>query len=73
MRSMASATQQSVATNTYLVDLGIQFAGMYWFPSMLVWEFTPPPNGPYQMLLGRDILCRGILTISVDGHFSFSI
>jgi len=36
-------------------------------------EFTPPAAGPYQLLLGRDVICQGILTISLDGHFSFSI
>ena len=28
---------------------------------------------PYQMLLGRDILCRGTFTMSFDGHFTFSL
>jgi hypothetical protein len=73
MRPMGTATQQTVPTNTYLADLGIFFTGIWWFPSILLWEFTPPPNSPYQLLLGRDIICQGILAVGFDGHFSFSI
>ncbi len=73
MRTIGSATQHAVAANTYLVDLGIMFAGLFWFPAIQVLEFTPPSSGPYQLLLGRDILCQGILSVSLDGHFSFSI
>ncbi len=62
-----------VVANTYLVDLGIIFAGIFWFPAIQVLEFNPPSSGPYQLLLGRDILCQGILSVSLDGHFSFSI
>jgi hypothetical protein len=71
--SLGSATQQAVPTNTYLVDLGILFSSIFWFPGIQVLEFTPPPGGPYLLLLGRDILCQGVLTISLDGHFAFSI
>ncbi len=34
-------------------------------------EFNPQ-NKHYNALIGRDILSRGILTISFDGHFSFA-
>jgi len=73
MRPMGSATQQAIPTNTYTADLGILFSGIFWFPEIRLWEFTPPPDSPYQLLLGGDILYKGILTISLDGHFSFSI
>jgi predicted aspartyl protease len=29
--------------------------------------------GPVQVLLGLDILCRGVFTMSYDGHFTFSL
>ena len=34
-------------------------------------EFDPGEN-VYQGLIGRDILCQGVLTLSMDGHYSFS-
>lgn len=70
---MGSATHPAVPTNTYVVDLGIVFAGIFWLPGMLVFEFNLPTGSPYQLLLGRDILCQGILSLSFDGHFAFSI
>lgn len=70
---MGSATHQGVPTNVYLADIGLLFSGVFWFPSMFLFEFNPPANSPYQMLLGRDILCQGLLTISFEGHYSFSI
>jgi hypothetical protein len=73
MRPMGSATHHGVPTNTYVVDLGIVFSGIWWFPGIQVFEFAPRANAPYRILLGRDILCQGALTISPDGHFSFSI
>jgi hypothetical protein len=71
---MGSATQASVATNTYVVDLGVVFGPVnWWFPSMLVFEYLPAANAGHQVLLGRDILCQGAFTLHSDGHFSFSI
>ena len=74
---MGSATHQSVPTNTYLVDIGVPMqvgtaASIFWFGTIQVFEFSPPPNSPYQLLLGRDILCKGTLSFSFDGHFTFS-
>ena len=34
-------------------------------------EFEPGDN-PFQALIGRDILRRGVLNLSFDGHYSFS-
>ena len=34
-------------------------------------EFEPGDN-PFQALIGRDILSRGVLNLSFDGHYSFS-
>jgi hypothetical protein len=36
-------------------------------------EFAGDPSRSFQMLLGRDILCRGTFTMSFDGHFTFSL
>ena len=30
-------------------------------------------DGPYRLLLGRDVLCIGVLTLNFDGHFTFGI
>lgn len=37
-----------------------------------VCEFEPG-QGPFQVLVGRDVLCRGVLTMDFSGHFAFSI
>jgi hypothetical protein len=36
-------------------------------------ELAAPPNSPFQVLIGGDIICRGTLSVSFDGHFTFSI
>ena len=40
--------------------------------NLRVMEFTPG-NSPYDALIGMDILRRGLLTLSHDGHFSFAL
>jgi predicted aspartyl protease len=73
MRPVASATQ-AVPVNMYLVDLVITFGATgYLVASTQVLEFAPPDGSPYQMLVGRDIICRGALAMSFDGHFTFSL
>ena len=73
--TVTSATQ-TAPVNTYIVDLVLPFgpAGLA-KPSQLVIEFpsATAPGGPYQALLGRDIICDGNFTLSFDGHFTFSI
>ncbi len=72
-RPMASATH-AVPVNAYLVDLILPFgnAGLI-LNSTQVMEFNPVGGSPFQMLLGRDIICKGIFTLGYDGHFSFSL
>jgi len=72
-RPMTSANQTQ-PTNIYLVDLVLPIgsAGFY-LVGMQVFEFMPQPQSPYQILLGRDVICRGAFTMSFDGHYSFSI
>jgi len=73
MRAMVSATQ-AVPVNVYLVDLLLPFgaAGLL-VPGTQVLEFAPGGGSPFQMLVGRDIICQGSLTISFDGHFTFCL
>ena len=72
-RPMTSATQ-SVPVNVYLVDLVLPFgnAGLM-LNSVEIMEFNPLDGSPFQLLIGRDIICRGLFTMSFDGHFSFSL
>lgn len=73
MRQMASATQ-SVPVNMYLVDLILPFGTTgYMIASIQVMEFSPAGGTPFQILVGRDILCRGAFTMSFDGHFTLCL
>ena len=73
LRQMISATQVA-PVNVYLVDLAIPFGAATFFrQGTQVLEFTPPQGSPFQLLLGRDVICLGILTLSFDGHYSFSL
>lgn len=73
MRPMISATH-SVPVNVYLVDLLLPFGtANFLVQGAQVMEFAPAGGSPFQILLGRDIICRGILTLSFDGHFTFSL
>lgn len=73
MRPMVSATQ-TVPVPVYLVDLVLPFgtAGLI-LQATQVMQFSPAGGSPFQLLVGRDIICRGILTLSFDGHFTFSL
>lgn len=73
MRPMLSATH-SVPVNVYLVDLVLPFgAAGFLMAGAQVMEFATAGGSPFQILVGRDIICRGALTISFDGHFTFSV
>jgi hypothetical protein len=73
MRTMTPATH-SVPVNVYLVDVLLPFgnAGLL-VQGKQVMEFAPAGSSPFQILVGRDILCQGTFTLSFDGHFTFSI
>jgi hypothetical protein len=69
---MTSATH-SVPANVYLVDLMLPFGALgHVIPSTQVMEFVAG-NAPFQMLLGRDVICKGSLTLTFDGHFTFCL
>lgn len=73
MQSMLSATQ-AIPVHVYLVDLLLPFgsAGLIQ-PGIRVMEFFAGGASPFQILVGRDILCQGTFTISFDGHFTFAL
>ncbi len=71
-RPMASATQ-SVLVNEYIVDFVLPFGPSgFMIQGMQVMEFAQF-GGPFQLLIGRDIICQGVLTLSFDGHLTFSV
>jgi len=73
MRPMASA-HQTAPVYVYQVDLVILFGNQgFVLSNTQVLEFAAPPNSPFQVLVGRDVICRGILVLSFDGHFTFSL
>ncbi len=72
MRQMCSATHTAVPVNIYLVDIIVPFGKVgHALKAIQVMEFES--NSPYQMLIGRDIICKGILSMSFDGHFTFAL
>jgi len=70
---MVSATQ-TIPMDVYLADIVLPMgtAGLI-LPNMQIMEFNCDPNCAFQVLLGRDILAKGVFTFSFDGHFSFSV
>lgn len=59
--------------NQYLIDLMLQFGpNSISIKNHTVTVFTSHSSN-YEMLIGRDIICRGIFTMEFSGHFSFSI
>lgn len=73
LQPMTSATH-SVPVKVYLVDLLLPFGSTaFVVPSIQVMEFMQGAGGPFQMLLGRDLLCKGSFTMTFDGHFTFCL
>ncbi len=59
--------------NAYHVDLMLSFGPQsIAVPSLHVCEFDPG-QAPFQVLIGRDIICQGVLTMDFAGRFTFSI
>jgi predicted aspartyl protease len=71
MRPMTSASQ-TTPTNVYLVDLFLPHIAAA-VSSVNIMEFRTEDGAPFQMLIGRDIICRGALTLSFDGHFTLAL
>jgi predicted aspartyl protease len=73
MRPMTSA-HHTAPVNVYQVDIVILFGNQgFVLSNHQVVEFAAPPSSPFQVLIGRDIICRGTLSLSFDGHFAFSL
>ena len=71
-RTMTSAIGNA-PVNVYLVDMLLTFgASGVVSQDVQVMEFATG-NQNYEILIGRDIICRGVLTVSFDGHFTFSL
>lgn len=70
---MVSATQ-TAPVNQYIVDLVLPFGSQGFINrNATVLEFTPHAKSPFQMLLGRDILCNGYFALGFDGTFTFCL
>ena len=63
----------STPVNAYYVDLMLSFGSQSIVVGNLeVCEFDPG-QAPFQVLIGRDIICQGVLTMDFSGRFTFSI
>lgn len=63
----------SQIVNSYSIDLVLSFGGSSISVGNLeVCEFNPG-NSQFQALIGRDVLCQGVLTMDFTGRFTFSI
>lgn len=63
----------STSVNTYHVDFVLSFGTQAIVVQNLnVCEFNQGA-APFQVLIGRDIICQGVLTLDFAGHFTFSM
>lgn len=70
---MTSATH-TTDVDAFIGDICIPFGNqMFLMPGVLLMKFETRPNAPFQVLLGRDVICKGSLTLSFDGHFTFCL
>ena len=69
-----SGVHGAKACPQFLIDLVITFGATRFVQRGLrVTQFEIDAGAPFQILLGRDVLCRGALTISHDGHYTFCL
>ncbi len=59
--------------NQYRIDLLLQFGKQSLAMSNFLAVEYSSNSTLYDVLIGRDILCKGVLTMDFSGHFSFSI
>jgi predicted aspartyl protease len=63
---------ETLACPIYLADVIIPFGDTdFALTDVKLLEFNAPKD--LDILLGRDILCRGHLSLSFDGHLAFSL
>ena len=59
--------------NQYRIDFMLEFGNQQiTMPNLIAIEYSANSN-VYDVLIGRDIICSGVLTMDFNGHFSFSI
>ena len=62
-----------MSVNTYYVDIVLRFGPQsIVVPNLNACEFDSG-QAPFQILIGRDIICKGVLTMDFAGRFTFSI
>ena len=59
--------------NCHFVDLVLGFGSQSIVIGNLEVFEIDPVNAPFDVLVGRDILCRGVFTMDFAGRFTFSI
>ncbi len=59
--------------NQYRIDLMLQFGKESLFLSNFLVIEHSASSDLFDVLIGRDIICKGVLTMDFSGHFSFSI
>lgn len=57
---------------TYKIDLTLGTQPPHCFENLIVAELTVPEENHFQAIIGMDIIMRGVLTLSPDGHFVLS-
>ena len=61
------------SVNQYLVDVLLQFGTQHiGIPDHRAATFGPG-SPHYDVLIGRDIICQGVLTVDFAGRFTFSV
>lgn len=63
----------STKVNTYYVDFILSFGPQSLVVADLEVCEIDPGKGPFQVLIGRDVICQGVLTMDFSGRFTFSI
>ena len=63
----------TVETNSYAVDIVLTFGTHSAVIENLEVCELDLGSAPFDVLIGRDILCRGVLTMDFAGRFTFSI
>ena len=72
-KSIMRGTTGTKSVNSYHVDFILGFGSLnVVVPNLVVSEFISMGT-PFDVLVGRDVICRGVLTMDHFGHFSFSI
>ena len=60
-----------IDSSTFKIDLSFVNSPIV-MADMLAMEYVGGSNS-YDVLIGRDVICQGVLTLDFSGHFSFAI